>query len=247
MVWSVSDAVPRIEGFRRLGQRRIHESVAEQIRRHIALHLVQRGRLLPPERELAGIFGVSRATIQQAIEILEAEHLVESRRGRKGGTFVVGELDRRESERRAVDAATASRTQIEDALTYRQVIEPAAAALAAGSRSDSDLASLGQAVEGMRAADSDPTFMRWDTAFHLGVGRATHNAFFEQAAEEIRLALNPVTLLLPASTWWDESQVEEHRAIDLAIVSGDSRTAGKLMHQHVADAERAMRAVLALL
>ena len=70
-------------------QQRAHEYVAEQIRRHIGLRLVAPGESLPSERELATIFGVGRVTVQQALRILESEHLVESRRGRSGGTFVI--------------------------------------------------------------------------------------------------------------------------------------------------------------
>ena len=75
--------------FRPLEQLRAHELVADQIRRQIALRLVSPGQSLPPERELARLFGVGRATVQQAIELLEHEQLLESRRGRSGGTFVI--------------------------------------------------------------------------------------------------------------------------------------------------------------
>ena len=74
-------------------QQRAHEYVAEQIRRHIGLRLVAPGESLPSERELAAMFGVGRVTVQQALRVLESEHLVESRRGRSGGTFVIKPSD----------------------------------------------------------------------------------------------------------------------------------------------------------
>ena len=70
--------------FEPIQQLRAHEYVAEQIRRHIALRLIRPGESLPSERELATLFGVGRPTIQQAMGLLEADHLVEARRGRRG-------------------------------------------------------------------------------------------------------------------------------------------------------------------
>ena len=44
--------------------------IAEQLRREITLGLPLTGEALPPERELAAMFGVARATVQQAVRIL---------------------------------------------------------------------------------------------------------------------------------------------------------------------------------
>ena len=76
-------------GRRVVQQLRAHEYVAEQIRRHIGLRLIQPGEALPSERELASLFGVGRPTIQHALRLLEAGRLVEARRGRLtgGGVF----------------------------------------------------------------------------------------------------------------------------------------------------------------
>src|SRR5256885_1565515 len=79
---------PTAVRFERIQQLRAHEYVAEQIRRHIALRLIKPGEALPAERELAGMFGVGRPTIQHALRLLEAAGLVEARRGRTGGTFI---------------------------------------------------------------------------------------------------------------------------------------------------------------
>src|SRR4051794_39670314 len=77
--------------FEPIEQPRAHEYVAEQLRRQIGLHVVPVGGALPTERELSAMFGVGRATVQAAVRLLEAERLVETRRGRHGGTFVCGQ------------------------------------------------------------------------------------------------------------------------------------------------------------
>src|SRR6202171_1423640 len=65
--------------FERIHQLRAHEYVAEQIRRHIALRLINPGESLPAERELAVMFGVGRPTIQHALRLLEAAGVVAGR------------------------------------------------------------------------------------------------------------------------------------------------------------------------
>ena len=74
--------------FAPIQQLRAHEYVAEQVQHHIALRLIGPGECLPSERELAATFGVGRPTVQHALRLLEAGRLVETRRGRNGGTFV---------------------------------------------------------------------------------------------------------------------------------------------------------------
>src|SRR5258708_12463810 len=75
--------------FGAIEQQRAHEYVAEQIRRQIGLGIIAPGEALPPERELARLFGVGRVTIQLAIGMLEADRLITTRRGPSAGSFVL--------------------------------------------------------------------------------------------------------------------------------------------------------------
>src|SRR2546426_12779268 len=65
---------------------RIYEEVASQIQRLISEGRLRPGDHLPPERELAGRFGVSRPPARDAIRVLELMGLLEPRQG--GGTVV---------------------------------------------------------------------------------------------------------------------------------------------------------------
>jgi GntR family transcriptional repressor for pyruvate dehydrogenase complex len=230
--------------FAPLEQLRAHELVAEQLRRHIRLHLVAPGESLPPERELARVFGVGRATVQQAIALLEAERLVETRRGRAGGTFVVtahgaggplaGVLERIRRERGA----------IEEALAFRAEVEPAAAAVAARERTDDDVATLTAARAGAEAAADDDAFMASDTEFHLAVARAAHNGHFAEAIERLRILLNDALVALPESELWHARSNREHAAVAAAVERGDERAARRAMRTHVQHTERSVRALL---
>ena len=66
------------------------EVTVERLAHSIRLGVLVEGDQLPPERELAETFGVSRVTLREAIKALRAANLVESpARARGGGTFVV--------------------------------------------------------------------------------------------------------------------------------------------------------------
>jgi GntR family transcriptional regulator, transcriptional repressor for pyruvate dehydrogenase complex len=231
--------------FERIHQLRAHEYVAEQIRRHIALRLIKPGEALPAERELAGMFGVGRPTIQHALRLLEAAGLVEARRGRSGGTFITRHDPDSHGADDMIVRVMRQRKELEDLLQYRRLLEPAAASVAAGSRRGADLAAMRRAIRGMAAATTEPDYMRHDTDFHIAVAHATGNAFLTRAIEEIRMRLNDAMTLLPESEAWHQRLSGEHEALLEAIENGDADSAETLMQEHVAISEQGLRAVLA--
>jgi GntR family transcriptional regulator, transcriptional repressor for pyruvate dehydrogenase complex len=231
--------------FERIHQLRAHEYVAEQIRRHIALRLIKPGEALPAERELAGMFGVGRPTIQHALRLLEATGLVEARRGRSGGTFITRHDQDSHGADDMIVRVMRQRKELEDLLQYRRLLEPAAASVAAGSRRSADLAAMRRAIRGMAAATTEPDYMRHDTDFHIAVAHATGNSFLTRAIEEIRMRLNDAMTLLPESEAWHQRLSGEHEALLEAIENGDADSAETLMQEHVAISEQGLRAVLA--
>src|SRR4051794_29774953 len=101
--------------------RNAFEVTVERLAQSIRLGVLVGGERLPPERELAETLGVSRVTLREAIGALRSAGLIESRRGRGGGTFVVSP--------RASRARTAKRQPppaIDDMLDLRRIVEPGA-------------------------------------------------------------------------------------------------------------------------
>src|SRR5436305_793681 len=131
---------------------RAHEYVAEQIRRHIALRLVQPGEALPSERELAAMFGVGRPTIQHAMRLLEADQLVEARRGRSGGTFVREPAEDAGAMEELMARLARQRKELEELVVFRRTLEPAVAAEAARVRRRADMSAICGASQGMNQA-----------------------------------------------------------------------------------------------
>jgi GntR family transcriptional repressor for pyruvate dehydrogenase complex len=226
-------------------QLRAHEYVAEQIRRHIALRLVAPGEALPSERELAAMFGVGRPTIQHAMRVLEADHLVEARRGRRGGTFVLEPSEDALVMEELIARLRRRRDELEELLVYRSTLEPAVSRLAAETRRRSDLQTMRRAIRNMVESTSEADYMRFDTEFHLAVARATRNRFLEHATEEIRMQLNDALSLLPDSEPWHRRISGEHQEIFDAIDAGDADEAEAATEVHVANSDQGVRALLA--
>lgn len=230
--------------FEPIEQPKAHEYVAEQVRRQIMLRLIPVGGTLPPERDLARMFGVGRATLQRALELLVRDGLVESRRGRRGGTFVVGPVGADGSLRRVLADVRRNRDEIEEALSFRLELEPAAAAEAARARDDHDLAAVRAALERATVAETDAEFMAHDTELHLAVARATGNRFFAEAVERLRVVLNDPLVALPDSDIWHARSHVEHAAVLDALVEGDEGRAREAMLVHVTHTTQAIRALL---
>jgi GntR family transcriptional regulator, transcriptional repressor for pyruvate dehydrogenase complex len=229
--------------FRPIEQRRAHEYVAEQIRRQIGLRLLRAGTALPPERELATTFSVGKATVEAAVRLLEAERLVETRRGRHGGIFVLdggADGDRGELiERLRRDAG-----RVREALELREAVEPLAARLAAQRRDDTDLGRIAQATGRAAEAADDAAFMAADAELHLAIAAAGRNGLVADAVETVRLLLRDPLAALPESELWRARSLAEHALVVEAIAGGRAEAAAAAMAAHAATTARSIEALL---
>jgi DNA-binding FadR family transcriptional regulator len=237
---NLSDPVLQLEA---VEQRRAHEYVAEQLRREVALRVIDPAAPLPTERDLAKIFRVSRTTVQRAMTLLESEGLIQRRRGRSGGTFVVGQVTEAPPDA-LLDAVRRSRPLIVETLVFRSEIEPAAAERAAAEVTANELKAIERAARRSADADEDAEFMRQDTEMHIAVARASHNRYFLGAVEQIRLVLHDVLPALPESRIWHERTHRQHATILAALRAGDPRAARRAMAAHVRATDASILALL---
>ena len=75
--------------FSRVKPRRVFEEICEQIRRELESGALKPGDKLPPERDLAQQFGVSRTAVREALRSLENAGIVGLHKGTKGGAFIL--------------------------------------------------------------------------------------------------------------------------------------------------------------
>ena len=80
--------------FSQIRTRRVFEEICAQVRHEMATGALRPGDKLPPERELALKFGVSRTAVREALRTLEIAGIVGLQKGVKGGAFILkGDLD----------------------------------------------------------------------------------------------------------------------------------------------------------
>ena len=120
--------------------------LADDLRERILRGDFPEGTALPTERELGERYGLSRASVREALRILESEGLIQTRPGRNGGASV--KQPTADSIARSVGLfVRGRRIRLKSLLETREVIEPAVARLAALNRTDADIAALAEAQQ----------------------------------------------------------------------------------------------------
>ncbi|TWH18058.1 DNA-binding FadR family transcriptional regulator [Rhodococcus rhodochrous J45] len=152
------------------------ELVARKLRRMIVDGELKDGDHLPHEAELMEHFSVSRPTLREAVRVLEAERLVEVRRGSRSGARVCVPgpevVARPASLLLELSGAT-----VADVYIARQAIEPTAARLLAETGTDEAFDELERIVdEAIPASYESGTFGQTAARFHLRMVQLAGNA-----------------------------------------------------------------------
>jgi GntR family transcriptional regulator, transcriptional repressor for pyruvate dehydrogenase complex len=219
--------------YRPLEAGRNFEHVVDQLRRAIETGELKSGDKLPSEPELAGLFGLSRSVVREALKVLELSGYLEVRRGYGGGTFVCAP-PAEEFTTVAPPPLPAVSVSARQLIEVRSAVEPYAAGLAAARGSEAG-AGLDEAMDAMDAHGDRPAeVLRAVFDFHLEVARICGNPVFTGVLETMR----------PAFYWamrddvldpdWQQRVASEHRAIAAAIAAADAEAAERLMREHIA-------------
>ena len=226
------------------------EITVARLAQAIRLGLVTVGERLPPERELAEQLRVSRVTLREAIGALREAGYLESRRGRSGGTFVVQAGPRPDGADGAgtqPDAGALAREmgeQLHDALDFRRVLEPGAAALAAARPLPA--AQRSRLVGCLTASrDRDPATRRVnDSRLHLAIAVASGSESVAAAVADVQLRLDHLLAAIPVIRRnLDHSDVQHARIVD-AILAGDPQVARSTMEEHCDGTAELLRGLL---
>ncbi|WP_374935929.1 FadR/GntR family transcriptional regulator [Streptomyces sp. SM10] len=218
------------------------EEALEQILQVVRLGLVPGGGRLPAERELAGLLGVSRVTLREVLKVLQDQGLVEARRGRYGGTFVLPRTGRAGGEelRRRVAG-----TDIEDVLLFREVLESGAAGLCASrGLEDEDADRLRRALATTHEAPL-PDYRRVDTLFHLTLAELSGSPSLAARYAAVRATVNDLLDCIPLLVRNLEHSQHQHTSLVEAVLDGDEEAARAVMREHCAGTAALLRGFLA--
>lgn len=157
---------------------RLYEQIVDQIEAAVLSGTLKPGEQLPPERELAQRFGVSRTAVREAINALRERGLVEAHLGR--GTFVTGDLTAQRVRRSIMQGARVNQPDgLASLVDVRELLEPEIAARAAARATDKDYVAMREAIATMDATLNDPdAYIEADLDFHLALAEATENPVF---------------------------------------------------------------------
>ena len=152
----------------------MYEKVAQQIRGLIRDGLLKPGDKLPPERELAETFQVSRSSLRDAIRSLEVMGLLEPRQGE--GTIVL-DLDAAALVSPLSTMLQQKRELIGELLDLRRIIEPPLAARAATRATNEELALMEEILERQKEkVNRGELAVEEDSEFHYAIASATKNS-----------------------------------------------------------------------
>ncbi|MDP2882388.1 MAG: GntR family transcriptional regulator [Azonexus sp.] len=216
---------------------RISDAVAASLERRILEGSLKSGDRLPPERELATEFGVSRPSLREAIQKLASKGMVQSRQG--GGTYVTNALEATFFDPWQ-DMMGSHPNLREDMLEFRRMLEGQAAEWAAERATEADLTRLGQRFAALNATFTNENMdqrSEADIAFHQAVGEAAHNALLGHLSsallrlmhDNIRLNLGELKTV-PAAGALLKSQ---HAAIYEAIAGRKPQAARAAAETHI--------------
>jgi GntR family transcriptional repressor for pyruvate dehydrogenase complex len=170
---------------------RLYEQITEQIQSRIMTGELRPGDKLPPERELAEQFGVSRTAVREAVKALHEKGLLEVRPG--NGTFISNITDTtsevmRDSLDLIVNVGLVN--GLVELIQVRTLLEPGIAALAAEMATEANIQAMQQAVDTMDTAlDNADVYVEADLKFHRALATASQNSL-------ITILLDPIVDLL---------------------------------------------------
>ena len=208
------------------------EAVARRLAKAISLGLISDGEQLPSETELANALNVSTVTLREALSSLRDQGLVETRRGRGGGSFARAstEVLADRSLARLLEMGTSDLRELGD---FHAAVSGTPARLAADRASADHVARLRDIVRRMSGADDPATLRRLDGRFRIEVATTAQSVRltaheFDIQAEVGALAWIP---LHPARA--PEETVKAHHEVTDAVEARDGVRARELTEQHV--------------
>lgn len=215
---------------------RIYEEIVRQIKAMIGEGRLKSGDQLPPERDLAEKFVVSRTSVREALRALESLGLVEIRPGE--GTFV-----RRVSVEALIEPLAivmlSQREAIGELFEARRLLEPSIAALAARRASLEEIAEMERILEAQaRAIAAGRTGLTEDGQFHAAIASAAHNRAITRIVHAIMDLLaqsREESLNTPGRPTRSH---DDHRRVLEAIKQRDAPAAEQTMREHLDAVER---------
>jgi GntR family transcriptional repressor for pyruvate dehydrogenase complex len=220
---------------RQILKTRLYEQIVLQLQQEILSGRLAPGDRLPAERDLATQFGVSRASIREALSVLQSRGFIESRQG--GGTIICSTPDTALGVPLA-DQLARSGPAIRNPLEVRYIFEPQTAYLAAERATEAEINVMRDLVRTQEdVAASGGTALEQDTAFHFAIARASHNDLLVTIVSYINEALRETREWSLRARSGVANSIRHHHRILQAIAAHDAPAAQAAMAEHLEDVQ----------
>ncbi|HEX2439377.1 MAG TPA: FadR/GntR family transcriptional regulator [Methylomirabilota bacterium] len=210
---------------------RIYEEIVRRVKAMIAEGRLKGGDRLPPERDLAEKFVVSRTSVREALRALESLGLVEIRPGE--GTFI------REV---SIDALVeplarlmaSEREATSELFEARRLLEPSLAALAATRATPEEIQEMERILEAQaQEVAAGRTGLAQDAQFHAAIGTAAHNRAITRIAHAVMDLLTQSREESLNTPGRPTRSHEDHRRVLAAVRARDAEGARRAMLEHI--------------
>jgi len=216
-----------------LDRQKLNEQIAEMIQQQITHGKLKPGDRLPPERELASLLKVNRATVREAIHLLSERGLVERKNGRGTRIMAMHPGNVGAAINRFFVSNNCSQRELHE---FRSIFEPKVAAFAATNARAEDIKKLGtvlRALEDAWVAQDTQRLASTDAQFHLGLAAASHNTLMLAVASGLNIVLERSMKMSHQSAHSEES-FRTHRVIYRAVAHHDPVKAEQAMREQLA-------------
>ncbi|WP_420590145.1 GntR family transcriptional regulator [Bacterioplanoides sp.] len=225
---------------------KISDVIAKRLESMILEGSLAPGQKMPPERELAQQFEVSRPSLREALQKLEAKGLVVRKQG--GGTFISNDIGLS-----FVDPLTQlfqSHGEFNyDLLEFRHALEEVAAHYAALRATPTDHEIIEHryqewlTIHESRKGYKEEAEKDWH--FHLSIAEASHNAVLLHSMRALfslfkQTIANNLEHLYTREERRHEIK-EQHAAIKDAVIQGDPKAAQQAVNEHLAFVEETLQ------
>lgn len=214
----------------KVGRSSVGAQVFDSLRRQIIDGTLRRGDKLPTEKSLAGLYGVSGATIREAVRALSAMQLVKVRHG--SGAYVTADVAS------LIGLSLESIIQLErigvpDVLGILGILNTYAAELAAARAGAEEIDSLFAALDLLDAGDSIGGMIAGLSIFLAGLAATSHNPLLAALCKFLSLIQVQLARALFGTTTGEWKTItgslrRERRALLQAIALRDVAAAGAL-------------------
>lgn len=227
-----------------LGGGRLGEQVASLVLHQVAVGQASPGSFLPPEAELAELYGVSRSAVREALQLLASVGVVSVLHGK--GTVVRPESDwdvLSSLVMNALEAVGRGEQLRRDLYEVRRILECAAAEMAARTATDAQRNAIAAKVATLvaEAADRDAPlsqFLDTDREFHDLLAQIGGNLALRQIIRQVHVYLSSSWTGVRLGPSERLEVAQQHKKISDSIVAGDAAQARAAMEFHINYAER---------